>query len=79
MANAHEFGFYFPYRRFRGGIACEPRHISYYTVANNYLDHLTPQSLAILLTDADIEGRQAILAHMNKIFSRYITNVCELP
>jgi LAS superfamily LD-carboxypeptidase LdcB len=77
MANASTFGFYFPYRHNLGGISCEPWHISYFTVANRYLSQLNVQGLTVLLMDTDIEGKSAILANMDEIFNRYITNISD--
>jgi LAS superfamily LD-carboxypeptidase LdcB len=78
MTNAAQYGFFFPYRHYLGGIACEPWHISYFEVANRYLSQLQPQSVAVLLTDTDIEGKSAILSHIDEIFTRFVTNISGL-
>ena len=46
MANAEHYGFYFPYRADLGGVACEPWHISYFAVANNFQGELKEKALA---------------------------------
>ena len=76
--NAKEFGFYFPYRHYLGGIACEPWHLSYYPVANAFEQQLTPQKLKELLFDTDIEGKSAIITHIDKIYDQYISNISQL-
>jgi LAS superfamily LD-carboxypeptidase LdcB len=78
MSNAAQYGFFFPYRHYLGGIACEPWHISYFEVANRYLAQLQPQSIAVLLTDTDIEGKSAILTHIDEIFTRFVTNISDM-
>lgn len=75
MANAAEFGFFFPYRHYLGGIACEPWHISYFAVADRYQSQLDPQRISVLLSDSDIEGKAAIVAHMDEIFNRFVANI----
>lgn len=76
-AHCAEFGFFFPYRRFNGGIASEPWHISYAPIAEQYLSQLTPQRLAQQLEHTDIKGKTAILANMDEIFSRFVGNIAK--
>ena len=75
--NAKAFGFYFPYDQYRGGIGCEPWHISYHNVADHYLSQLTPKSVSDQLKQTNIQGQEAIMQNINEIFDRYVTNICE--
>lgn len=73
--NASDYGFFFPYQTFNGGIACEPWHLSYRPVSEQYLAYLSVEGLNTLLRKSDILGKAALLEHMDEIFERYILNI----
>lgn len=73
--NAKRFGFYFPYDKFRGGIALEPWHMSYFPLADNYQKQLTTERLAAELHQANILGKNAIIAQLDEIFITHINNI----
>ena len=77
MGEAEQHGFFFPYRNDLGGVAPEPWHISHRAVAGNYQAELNVKGVCDLLTDTDIEGKHAILTHMDEIFERFIHNIAE--
>ncbi|OEE68240.1 peptidase M15 [Enterovibrio norvegicus FF-33] len=76
-ANLASFGFFFPYREDRGGVAFEPWHISHQVVTSGLLDSLTEEVLRDVIATSDIGGRDAILLSLKGIYSKYIANVCE--
>jgi len=73
--NARKYGFYFPYDCYRGGIAAEPWHLSYGSLANQYQSTFNLGSLQKLLLQTEIAGKEAIIENLSVIFNRYINNV----
>lgn len=73
--NAEKQGFYFPYDKFRGGVAAEPWHLSYAPLAKQYQSAFNISSLKTLLLQTDIAGKEIIIEHLSEISTRYINNV----
>ncbi len=73
--NAEKQGFYFPYDKFRGGIAAEPWHLSYAPLAKQYQSTFNLALLKERLLQADIAGKEVIIEYLPEIFKRYINNV----
>ncbi|MAD54963.1 M15 family metallopeptidase [Idiomarina sp. UBA3162] len=76
-AHAHDYGFFFPYRVYQGGVAREPWHLSYQPLAQQLQDLLTVGELAEAIERADIEGKTIILTHLETIKRRYFDTICE--
>ncbi|KGJ86714.1 M15 family metallopeptidase [Colwellia psychrerythraea] len=79
VQHAHQFGFYFPYAKFQGGVAQEPWHISYLPLAQLYQQAFDIKLLAQALNNSSILGKRVILDNLDDIASRYINNVCAPP
>jgi len=81
--HVHEFGFYFPYADFQGGIAAEPWHLSYAPIAQVYQDALLSDGkvnqLAQCLNNSQIQGKETILVNIDEVIKRYILNVSDIP
>ena len=75
MESAHKFDFYFPYDKYRNGVAAEPWHISYEPVASKYQNNLSSEQLAQHLTDINIQGKEVIIEQLPEIFQRYVMNI----
>ena len=75
--HASEFGFFFPYARYQGGVAQEPWHLSYRPLSCRLLPQLTPAVLKQIIASTDIAGQSAILASIDQIHQQYIDNICE--
>lgn len=73
--NAPEYGFVFPYDKFRGGVAAEPWHISYHPLAQQYQAALDVKTITHVLEHADIYGKKAIINNITAIYQQYIINV----
>jgi len=73
--HAHQFDFYFPYDKYRNGVAVEPWHISYMPIAKKYQDKLSCELLTHYLLSSDIQGKEAIIEHLPEIFQRYVINI----
>ena len=73
--HAREFGFYFPYDNYRGGIAAEPWHLSYVPLAKQYQTTFNIQTLQTCLKSSDIAGKAVIIENLAEIEKRFIHNV----
>jgi LAS superfamily LD-carboxypeptidase LdcB len=70
-----EFGFYFPYDKYRQGVAAEPWHLSYQPLASRFLSKLSVNELTLVLRNSNIQGKKDIINNIENIYSRYITNI----
>jgi len=68
-------GFYRPYRQDLGGVSREPWHLSYQPVAVPAQQAFTLALITDIIRDADIQGKTAILANIEQIYTQYICNV----
>jgi len=76
---AHQFGFYFPYANYQGGVAAEPWHLSYYPLAQQFQQAFDIQSLEETVRGSNILGKEAIIDNLDDIATRYINNLCAPP
>jgi LAS superfamily LD-carboxypeptidase LdcB len=76
--HAGDYQFFLPYQQYRGGIAAEPWHLSYYPVANGCLTQLTLARLTDCLSKAEIAGKAVIMQHLPEIYQRFIININEV-
>lgn len=76
---AEAFGFFRPYAEYRGGMYPEPWHLSYAPVSMPALYELTPEILVDALAEADLAGKDMLLARIDAIFERHVLNVATLP
>ncbi|WP_286272679.1 M15 family metallopeptidase [Thalassotalea hakodatensis] len=77
--NAQNYGFYFPYQCYQGGVAHEPWHLSFAPLATQFLTELTPEILANTLHKHEIEGKAFILDQIEQLMERYVYNVQGVP
>ncbi|WP_417656738.1 M15 family metallopeptidase [Pseudidiomarina aestuarii] len=80
--HARDFGFFFPYARYLGGVASEPWHLSYAPLALDYLPQLTTETLKEAMTSAqllglEMEGYDYVLERLDDIKERYIDAICQ--
>jgi len=73
--HAGRFGFFRPYRSFRGGVAVEPWHLSYRPLAGKYLQQLSLPVLEQVILHSDLSAREAIGAMLPALYQRYICNI----
>ena len=74
-ANMETFGFFRPYRTFRGGVHPEPWHLSFAPVASRALESLTLAAFQSAVHESSILGKERVLARSSEIYHRYIANV----
>jgi LAS superfamily LD-carboxypeptidase LdcB len=77
-ANAPHYGFFRPYRGLRSGVQPEPWHFSFAPVAEQARRHLSAALLRAALAEAALSGKEAVLARLEEILSRYV-NAIDLP
>ena len=73
-ANAESFGFYFPYDKYRGGIASEPWHLSFKSLADRYSQLLTIETIITALSSQKVAGFDIIKQHIEFIHKQFIQN-----
>jgi len=73
--NIADSGFYRPYDQDRGGVSREPWHLSYAPIATQAQTQLTLALLTDTIRNADIQGKTAILANIEQIYSQFVINV----
>jgi LAS superfamily LD-carboxypeptidase LdcB len=78
-AHAHDYGFFLPYDRDRGGVQPEPWHLSYAPVAAPALASLNVELLREALDGAELEGRAAVAARLTEYYGRYVAAVAPAP
>ena len=71
-SNMRRFGFFRPYATDRGGVQPEPWHLSYAEVATPALEVLSLDVLREALEEADMPGRQTVLARLPQLYQRYV-------
>ena len=73
--NARQFGFYFPYSEYRGGVAPEPWHLSFFPLADIYTKSLSIDAISDAISNSDIEGKSDILTMLPSLYNKFITNI----
>ena len=73
--NMARFGFFRPYREYRGGMFPEPWHLSYAPIAIPALQALTQEVVAEALHDGDVLGKDLVLARLPEIYQRHVLNI----
>lgn len=73
--HSKSFGFYFPYDKYRNGVAIEPWHLSYMPLAANYQQQLNVILLQQTIEQFDILGKNTIIEYLPVIYQKFITNI----
>lgn len=74
-ANMARFGFFRPYREYRGGVFPEPWHLSYAPVSTVALQALTPEVFEAAVRASHILGKDQVLVRIAGIYRQYVINV----
>ena len=72
--NAEKFGFSRPYIKYRGGVAAEAWHLSYHPMANEIFAELDVNIIRNSIAQAELPGKDTVLANLDMIFNRYVKN-----
>ena len=73
--NAARFGFFRPYREYRGGVFPEPWHLSYAAIAVPALAALSAELIATAIGTSDMLGAESVLQRLPEIFRSHVVNV----
>ena len=71
------FGFFFPYREDKGGVACEPWHISHRSTAQSCLAQLSVAVLQQQIQASSLIGKEVVLDNLESIYNQFITNISQ--
>ncbi|MBI2292707.1 MAG: M15 family metallopeptidase [Betaproteobacteria bacterium] len=75
--NGARFGFFRPYREYRGGVYPEPWHLSYAAVAVPAMALLSEELIAAAIRTGDMLGAAAVLNRLPGIYRSHVVNVAE--
>ncbi len=75
--NVARFGFFRPYREYRGGVYPEPWHLSYAAVAVPAMALLSEELVAAAIRTSDMLGAEAVLQRLPEIFRSHVVNVAD--
>jgi LAS superfamily LD-carboxypeptidase LdcB len=73
--NSARFGFYRPYRAYRGGFYPEPWHLSYAPVSAVALELLTLEIFAEAVRASSMLGKERVLSRIGRLYRQYVANV----
>jgi LAS superfamily LD-carboxypeptidase LdcB len=73
--NMSRYGFFRPYRTFRGGVFPEAWHLSYSPLSEPALASLTPALLRESIEASGMLGKDFVLERMAELHARYVVNV----
>jgi LAS superfamily LD-carboxypeptidase LdcB len=74
-SNLHRYGFFRPYKTYRGGVHPEDWHLSFAPVSVDALEALTPQIVATAVRESDMLGKDIVLERLDQLYSKYVANV----
>lgn len=78
-AEMRRYGFYRPYATDRGGVAPEPWHLSHAPTARAASRRLRLATLRRAIENGELEGKQALLAALPRVYARYVRAVDPPP
>ncbi|MFY8275134.1 M15 family metallopeptidase [Pseudoalteromonas sp. SSDWG2] len=74
----NDYGFFRPYREYRGGVAAEPWHISHIEMATMMQKSQNIDAIADAINNAELGGKAHILSHLDALYQRYVDNICNV-
>ncbi|WOT03707.1 M15 family metallopeptidase [Shewanella youngdeokensis] len=77
--NAQLFGFYLPFQTGFSGVTAEPWHLSYYPVAQGYLDNFNVESLREVLDKSAVVNKASILPKLISLTQEYVYRIAPIP
>jgi len=72
--HAQQYGFYLPYANFKGGVAREPWHLSFQSLAEQIQAEFDVNALSKQLSQSDMLGKECVLASLPELVRRYTYN-----
>ena len=75
--HAESFGFFKPYREYKGGVCEEPWHLSYAPQSKLLLQEHTTEIIRDAISESEMLGKNAVLERLPELYRRFVINVCE--
>ncbi len=72
--NIATYGFFRPYKFFRGGMYPEPWHLSYAPLSSIAVAQITPELLTSVIEQSQILGKEIVLDRISQIYQNHILN-----
>ena len=72
--NMAEFGFFRPFSENKGGVACEPWHLSHKATANDFEQSRNLKAFTSALAQSDILGKDTVIPDLPYLYNRYVLN-----
>lgn len=77
VANAKNFGFYFPFQRGQSAVSAEPWHISYFPVSQALLPQFEVQTLAQIIAHSDMLLKDAVIRRLPELVAEYVHRIAQ--
>lgn len=77
VANAKDFGFYFPFQRGQSAVSAEPWHISYFPVSQALLPQFDVQTLAQIIAHSDMLLKDAVIRRLPELVTEYVHRIAQ--
>ena len=71
------FGFFKPYREYRGGVCAEPWHLSYAPVSQKLLKELSLEMIGEAIAESTLMGKEDVLEILPEIYTAYVLTICD--
>lgn len=75
--HGESYGFFLPYRKYNGGVAAEPWHLSYRAISSQYLHEFNVDTVRHAIEANPIAGQNLVLAHLDSLFKQYVCTICD--
>lgn len=73
-AHMEKFGFFRPFAKNIGGVACEPWHLSHRTTSRYFEQARNLAALTDAIENSEIQGKAGILNQLPALYERYVLN-----
>ena len=73
--NIHRFGFFRPYKYYKGGMFPEPWHLSFAPISMDAINDVNPDLLTSVIKESDILGKELVLKMIPEIYQNHILNI----
>ena len=70
-----DYGFFRPYKEFKGGVAAEPWHISHIEQSNKLTVYQNAENIIKVLECSNVLGKECLIQNMPLLVSQYVSNV----
>lgn len=77
VANAKDFGFYFPFQRGQSAVSAEPWHISYFPVSQALLPQFEVNTLAQIIAHSDMLLKDAVIRRLPELVAEYVHRIAQ--